>query len=366
MGFGLYLNNVSGKRVIGSDTVAPRFIGKYNQSALNITSNYGDFLKYSVTCPGKPIAYLYIPFGYAASVHSIIKTAADNYDIYVYIPAYSAGLNYSDIDLYLFSDGNTIESTGYGLRLKKRDGEIAYDSGFSHAVAKGYTGQVRNLWIWVGANQAQNYAVGDTVYNLTRDEYGVVANMPYANIIEVYSPAASGDFSTWLAGDTLAKAAGDPTLATIGANAVVASQSWVQFLPINDTWSNLGIAKPAVFSYMQGCGLITYQYNTSLPNIKFWHYYARESFALATDGIVWGMMLARNRGGTAAQADANAAMVIGNYGFATHAVNDTCVFNQGEQVAALAADYYNTVSGVTWSLIGGDFISTIIDGADYD
>jgi len=290
MPHGIYLNNQNGKRVIGSDTVAPRFIRKHTRSALDIVSNYGDFIVYPITSPGKPVCFLHIPSGYAASINRIVQKTSTTYDIYVYIPnQINSGLTYSDITLYVFSDKNYATSSGYGIQVFKKDSEVAFDSGYGHA---------RMLLFQ-----------------------------------EFSSPSGTGSYQL-----------------TGGA-----------------TWAGLGISKPAFMSYQGGKGFLFYQYQRpSLFQLKFWHYYARQTIYYANDGLTWGFWLAKQIGTNTTESDARAAMIVGNYGYTTHSIFNDCVSCSYCSVTNLMNDYYGTVSWVNWASLYSTSSVFVINGSDYD
>ena len=362
MPYGLALNNVNGNRVIGSDSVVPRFVGKYTETTLDINNNYGDFLKYSVTCPGKPMCFLHVPIGYSASVNRVIETSTDNYDVFVYIPYATTAVTYGDIHLYVFSDGYTTTSTGYGMRVKKADGEVAYDTGYSHASIKLVLYQERHKWVVVGTNQALNFTAGDTVYNKTRGTSAVLALRPYYNVLEV-STMPTDVTANWVAGDALAKTANGATEATISATGVITSQTRAQVLSLgSSTWSSLGITKPAFFSPRSGQGFLEYysKQGTHFAEFKFSHLYFRSSITYASDGLVWGMYRTR------ASAEANAAMSIGTYDNPTHSMFDYCFCCSTCTITDIWNNFYGSAHWVTWSISDQNVWAYVIDGADYD
>jgi hypothetical protein len=364
MSYGLALNNSNGKRVIGSDTVLPRFVAKYTETTLDINNNYGDFLKYAVVCDGKPMCFLHVPVGFSASVNRVIETSTGNYDVFVYIPYTTTTVTYGDIHLYVFTDGNTTSSTsGYGMTIKKADGEVAYDTGYSHASIKHVLYQARHKWVVVGTNEASNFISGDTVYNKTRGTNTVVAITPYTNVLEV-STSPTDVTTNWVSGDVLAKTATGTTVATISATGVIASQSKKQVLGFGGTttWSTLGISKPAFFSQRSGQGFMAYyrKQGTQFAQFKFSHLYYRSSISYASDGIVWGMYATR------LSSEANAAMSVGTYDNPTHSLYDNCVCCASCPISNIWNDYYGTVSWVTWNISESDIITYVIDGADYD
>jgi len=376
MSVGIYLNNNNGKRVIGSDTEVPRFIGKYTKSALDTTSNYGDYMIFSVTCPGKPLPHLYTPIGAPAGIRRIVQTGPEAYDIYVFVPYYftANGFSLSDIQLYLFSGDNTVASTsGMGMQSFKADGTVAYDSGFKHQKVKVYGGQQRNKWIIVGANEAANNPVS-VLYNTSRgNAVAVVANIPYGDVYEVYYFTGSG-IESWAVGDTLASSPGGATIATI-TQAVRDSGSLLQFAPIGGgaTWSSLGIQKPAMFANANALGMMNYYRFVYQPNyyttyLKFWHYFYSSVVWPASDGFIWGAMAAKQDTGftTQDELDATAAMVIGNYGFTTHSLIDNCVSCGGCTAVQMYNDWYGSTPQVTWQYADSAIVAQVIDGADYD
>lgn len=371
MPYGLYLDNQNGKRVIGSDTVAPRFIGKYTRSALDETGRFGDYLVFPVTCNGKPMAFVHAPTGYAASVTRVIQKTSTTYDIYVYIPIYSQnlGLTYSDVELYLFSDGNyTSSSSGYGIQIFKSDGEVAYDTGYSHLKVKVYGSQTLNNWVIVGTNEALNFAYDDYVYNKTRGNAAICHSTPYGDVIEVFT-SPTNPSANWQTGDQLATTEGGATVATIGSafGGVTQSQSLAQIAPIGTTWSAAGISKPAIFAYRQEQAVYTYQSGYYGGSPKYWHYYARGSIALSSDGFLWGLYPTRNVGTTVAEAEAQCAIGVGYSGYYQFNPLSFCSCNAtGCTISQLAANYYGCASQVNWSQKAADIIALAIDGADYD
>jgi hypothetical protein len=368
MPYGIALDNSNGKRVIGSDTVLPRFIGKYTESALGVTSNYGDFLKFSVICDGKPMCFLHVPIGYAASINRIVTTSTNHYDVYVYIPDSSSAMTFSDIVLYLFSDGQTTSTTsGYGINIKKADDEVAYDTGYGHAKIQGYFLQKRFLWVWVSNNEALNFTVGDTIYNKTKGTNAVYMQQTYTNILSVAGDSAA---INWAAGDLLSDSASGATLATIGTNAITSSYNTIQqpaVLAGGATWSSLGISKPAIFYQPEGKGFWGYMTFGSWPYYSFFHLYAHNTVTTASDGFVWGFKTSSYPTGTT-RADwaATAPMSVGFGTDVTHSIFDTCALNASYTPSQLFSDYYGYNSHINWSSMDAQFFAYIIDGADYD
>ena len=151
MTYGLKLNNLGNKRVIGSDTTVPRFVGKYNRTTWSVDNETGTHLIFSVTCPEMPLCFIHTPNNAAASVRKI-SGSSPNWSVDILVPFQT--INPDDVILYVFSGGYTTESTsGYGIRIKKTNGEIAFDSGYKPVmVRKAYYGKTR------GSTTAENWA----------------------------------------------------------------------------------------------------------------------------------------------------------------------------------------------------------------
>jgi hypothetical protein len=395
MAHGLFINNSNGKRVIGSDTVSPRFIGKFSVAAIDAPSSdlFGDFLKFSVTCPGKPQPFLFVPVGYSASVNRIIKTGPTAYDIFVFIPfcntpgtciaevqgpgipapAPLGPITLSDITLYLFSDENTIETgVGYGMKIKKADGEVAFDTGFSHERVKFQIAAGRNKFVVVGPGEAAAFSPGDTVFNTSKaDETIVVTEIPFGDVIAFDFVLAFDPTGDWAPGDFLSLSAGGPTLATISLGVIASVNRGQTRLLVPSapgiTFAALGIARPALFDPRQGQGFLVYYSAVGFPLAKFFHMYFRDTFVMFSNAIGWGPMIAKDDTVlTFAALDINAALRVGNFGSVTHSLFDTCVTEPAAPVAFLVADYYGTVSQVVWNQIDSKMSPLVIDGADYD
>lgn len=142
MSYGLKLNNTGNKRVIGSDTTVPRFVGKYSRTTWSVDDKTGTHLVFSVTCPEMPLCFIHTPNNKAASVRKISGTSP-NWSVDILVPFQT--ISPSDVILYAFSGGYTTESTsGYGIKIKKSDGEVAFDSEYEHVmIRKAYYGKTR-------------------------------------------------------------------------------------------------------------------------------------------------------------------------------------------------------------------------------
>jgi hypothetical protein len=143
MSFGIKLNNSGNKRVIGSDTTVPRFVGKYNRSTWSVDNETGKHLVFTVNCPEMPLCFLNVPNNKAVSVRKISgSTGSWSVDIIIPEQVISPG----DVTLYAFSGGYTTESSGgYGIKIKKSDGEVAFDTGYKHVmIRKAFYGKARS------------------------------------------------------------------------------------------------------------------------------------------------------------------------------------------------------------------------------
>jgi hypothetical protein len=151
MSFGLALNNTGNKRVIGSDTTVPRFVGKYTRTTWSVDNETGKHLVFTVNCPEMPLCFIRTPNSNAASVRKITGTSP-NWSVDILVPFQT--ISPSDITLYIFSGGYTTESTsGYGIKIKKSDGEVAFDSEYKHVmIRKAYYGKAR------GSTTAENWS----------------------------------------------------------------------------------------------------------------------------------------------------------------------------------------------------------------
>ena len=133
MTYGIQLENAGGKRVIGSDTTVPRFVGKYSRTTWSSTSSSGHRLTYTVACPSLPLCFLHV--GAQAARVSTISGTSGSWTVEVLV-AYQTGMAPNDITMYVFSAGYTSQSSGHGIRVKKSDGEVAFDTGYDQLQIK--------------------------------------------------------------------------------------------------------------------------------------------------------------------------------------------------------------------------------------
>jgi len=132
--FGISLNNSGNKRVIGSDTTVPRFVGKYNRDTWSVDDRTGKHLVFSVNCPEMPLCFINTPAGKAASVGKITGSSGA-WSVYILVPYQT--IDPDDVTMYAFSGGYTTESTsGYGIKIKKSSGEVAFDTGYKHVMLR--------------------------------------------------------------------------------------------------------------------------------------------------------------------------------------------------------------------------------------
>jgi len=134
MSFGIKLNNSGNKRVIGSDTTVPRFVGKYTRTTWSLDDRTGKHLVFSVSCPDMPLCFINTPAGKAASVGKI-SGSAGSWSVDILVPYQT--ISPSDVTMYAFSGGYTTESSsGYGIKIKKSSGEVAFDTGYKHLMLR--------------------------------------------------------------------------------------------------------------------------------------------------------------------------------------------------------------------------------------
>ena len=134
MPFGIKLNNSGNKRVIGSDTTVPRFVGKYTRTTWSIDDRTGKHLAFTVNCPELPLCFINVPTGKAASVGKI-SGSAGSWVVTILVPFQV--INPNQVTLYAFSGGYTTESSGgYGIKIKKSSGEVAFDTGYKHLMLR--------------------------------------------------------------------------------------------------------------------------------------------------------------------------------------------------------------------------------------
>jgi hypothetical protein len=132
--FGISLNNSGNKRVIGSDTTVPRFVGKYNRDTWSVDDRTGKHLVFSVNCPEMPLCFINTPAGKAASVGKITGSSGA-WSVYILVPYQT--IDPDDVTMYAFSGGYTTESaSGYGIKIKKSSGEVAFDTGYKHVMLR--------------------------------------------------------------------------------------------------------------------------------------------------------------------------------------------------------------------------------------
>jgi hypothetical protein len=132
--FGISLNNSGNKRVIGSDTTVPRFVGEFNRTTWSVDDTTGKHLVFSVTCPEMPLCFLNTPVDKAVSVRKI-SGASPNWTVDILVP--EQVIDPDDVTMYAFSGGYTTESSsGYGIKIKKSSGEVAFDTGYKHVMIK--------------------------------------------------------------------------------------------------------------------------------------------------------------------------------------------------------------------------------------
>jgi hypothetical protein len=132
--FGISLNNSGNKRVIGSDTTVPRFVGEFNRTTWSVDDTTGKHLVFSVSCPEMPLCFLNTPNSNAVSVRKISGTSP-NWTVDILVP--EQVIDPDDVTMYAFSGGYTTESTsGYGIKIKKSGGEVAFDTGYKHVMIK--------------------------------------------------------------------------------------------------------------------------------------------------------------------------------------------------------------------------------------
>jgi len=135
MSFGIRLDNDGDKRVIGGDTVVPRFVGKFTTSSWTIDDNRGKQVTWSVTCPNMPLVFVHTNDGHIAFVKKITGSSP-NWEVTVQL-ATSTSPSPSDVTAYIFSSGYTTGSTsGYGFQVKKSNGEYVFDSGYDQLQIK--------------------------------------------------------------------------------------------------------------------------------------------------------------------------------------------------------------------------------------
>jgi hypothetical protein len=138
--YGLRLDNQGGKRVIGADTSVPRFVGKFSRSTWSSSGQTGYRLVFSMTCPQMPLCFVYQVPGRISKVLRV-NGSGTNWTVVV-LCHYVAGMSPSDYTLYAFSAGYTTQSaSGYGMRIKKASGEVAFDTGYKMLqIRKSYYG----------------------------------------------------------------------------------------------------------------------------------------------------------------------------------------------------------------------------------
>ena len=82
-----------------------------------------------------PLCFVNTTVGQAASVRKISGTGT-NWEVDILV-GYEQSVSPSDITLYIFSGGyTTTSSSGFGMKIRKSNGEVSFDSGFKHVNLK--------------------------------------------------------------------------------------------------------------------------------------------------------------------------------------------------------------------------------------
>jgi hypothetical protein len=300
-------------------------------------------------------------------------------------PYESSSLTTSDITLYVFSDGYTTHATtGYGIVVKKANGEVSFDSTETHLKPEFSEFFITQAWLLISDGNSNQWNTSTKVYNTTRNEFVYIEFIPLGDTIVVdfaKSYDIYNDFVAWQNGDNLSTTAAGSTLAKVNYQAELpAWQS--QYEPLRnssgviETWADRGISKPALLSTQKGGQFTSYYYYGSGYSWGIYLYYSMNSIKTVSTGVEFGLYPVQSEAtGTNQENYDGSSISMMTFGVTPTTHGGTgygdafCVGGYCGQVScmnAMVTNFFGNNTLINWGV--REFANNLsaIDGADYD